>query len=83
MMDWIVQKGTVRIPDGVSFEQACFVEPVNTCLKGIAHPATGTRGDSAGNRPRAYRVDSSGVSETGRRTGDYFRFVSGEAYNSS
>jgi len=34
-MDWIVQKGTVRIPDGVSFEQACFVEPVNTCMKGI------------------------------------------------
>jgi L-iditol 2-dehydrogenase len=35
VMDWIVEKGTVRIPDGVSFEQACFVEPVNTCLKGI------------------------------------------------
>lgn len=35
VMDWIVQKGTVRIPDGVSFEQASFVEPVNTCIKGI------------------------------------------------
>ena len=35
VMDWIVQDGTVRIPHGVSFEQACFVEPVNTCLKGI------------------------------------------------
>jgi L-iditol 2-dehydrogenase len=35
VMDWIVQKGTVRIPDGISFEQACFVEPVNTCMKGI------------------------------------------------
>jgi L-iditol 2-dehydrogenase len=35
VLDWIVQKGTVRIPDGVSFEQACFVEPVNTCMKGI------------------------------------------------
>ena len=34
-MDWIVDQGTVRIPDGVSFEQACFVEPVNTCMKGI------------------------------------------------
>jgi L-iditol 2-dehydrogenase len=34
-MDWIVDHGTVRIPDGVSFEQACFVEPVNTCMKGI------------------------------------------------
>jgi L-iditol 2-dehydrogenase len=35
VMDWIVAKGTVRIPDGVSFEQASFVEPVNTCIKGI------------------------------------------------
>jgi L-iditol 2-dehydrogenase len=35
VMDWIVDHGTVRLPDGVSFEQACFVEPVNTCMKGI------------------------------------------------
>lgn len=35
VMDWIMEKGTVPIPDGVSFEQAAFVEPVNTCLKGI------------------------------------------------
>ena len=35
VMAWIVEKGTVRIPDEVSFEQACFVEPVNTCMKGI------------------------------------------------
>ncbi len=34
-MDWIVEKGTVHIPHGISFEQACFVEPVNTCLKAI------------------------------------------------
>jgi len=35
VMDWIVRQGTVGIPEGVSFEQACFVEPVNTCMKGI------------------------------------------------
>ncbi len=35
VMDWIVRRGTVHIPDTVSFEQACFVEPANTCLKGI------------------------------------------------
>jgi L-iditol 2-dehydrogenase len=35
VMDWIVERGTVGIPDGVSFEQACFVEPVNTCMKGV------------------------------------------------
>ena len=35
VMDWIVEGGVEKIPAGVSFDQACFVEPVNTCLKGI------------------------------------------------
>ena len=35
VMDWIVEKGTVPIPSGTSFEQAAFVEPVNTCMKGV------------------------------------------------
>jgi L-iditol 2-dehydrogenase len=36
VMDWIVRDGgVVRIPDGVPFEQAAFVEPVNTVLKGV------------------------------------------------
>lgn len=35
VMDWIVRRGLVKIPEGVSFEQAAFVEPVNTCLKGV------------------------------------------------
>jgi L-iditol 2-dehydrogenase len=39
VMEWIVRKGTVRIPEGISFDQACFVEPVNTCLKGIERMA--------------------------------------------
>ena len=35
VMDWIVERGVEKIPEGVSFDQACFVEPVNTCLKGF------------------------------------------------
>jgi L-iditol 2-dehydrogenase len=35
VMDWIVERGTLKIRQGVSFGQACFVEPVNTCMKGI------------------------------------------------
>jgi L-iditol 2-dehydrogenase len=35
VMDWIVEKGVEKIPDGVSHEQASFVEPVNTCWKAI------------------------------------------------
>jgi L-iditol 2-dehydrogenase len=35
VMDWIVERGMIRIPPDVSFEEASFVEPVNTCLKAI------------------------------------------------
>lgn len=36
VMEWIVRLGgVVPIPDDVSWEQAAFVEPVNTCLKGV------------------------------------------------
>jgi L-iditol 2-dehydrogenase len=35
VMDWIVKRGLVKIPDGVPFAQAVFVEPLNTCLKGV------------------------------------------------
>jgi L-iditol 2-dehydrogenase len=38
-MDWIVERGVERIPDGVSFERASFVEPVNTCLKAVVQCA--------------------------------------------
>jgi L-iditol 2-dehydrogenase len=35
VMDFVVANGgVVRIPDGVPFEQAAFVEPLNTVLKG-------------------------------------------------
>lgn len=36
VMDWIAaSRGVVHIPDGVPFEQAAFLEPVNTVLKGV------------------------------------------------
>jgi L-iditol 2-dehydrogenase len=34
-MDWIVEEGTVAIPDNISFEEASFLEPLNTCLKAL------------------------------------------------
>jgi L-iditol 2-dehydrogenase len=36
VMDWIAARGVEKIPDGVSFERASLVEPLNTCLKGVA-----------------------------------------------
>ena len=35
VMPHIVDRGVVAIPDAVEFEEATFVEPVNTCLKAI------------------------------------------------
>ncbi len=35
VMPWVAERGIVAIPDGVSFEEATWVEPVNTCLKAI------------------------------------------------
>jgi len=34
-MDWIVRRGVEKVPPGVSFDRAAFVEPVNTCLKAV------------------------------------------------
>src|SRR6476660_7097864 len=43
VMDWITARGVEKIPDGISFERASFVEPVNTCLKAVVQcaPARG------------------------------------------
>ncbi len=35
IMPWIAERGMVAIPAEVSFEEATFVEPVNTCWKAI------------------------------------------------
>ncbi len=35
VMDWIVRRGLVKIPDEIPFEQAAFIEPVNTCYKAV------------------------------------------------
>ena len=34
-MPWIVERGMIPLPPDVSFEEATFVEPVNTCLKAV------------------------------------------------
>lgn len=36
VMDWIVRHGVIRIPEGICFDRASFVEPLNTCLKALA-----------------------------------------------
>jgi L-iditol 2-dehydrogenase len=40
-LDWIVDRGAIRVPDHVSAEEAVFVEPVNTCLKAVRRAGVG------------------------------------------
>jgi L-iditol 2-dehydrogenase len=35
VMDWIVERGVEKIPEGVPFERAALLEPLNTCLKAV------------------------------------------------
>ncbi len=44
-MPWIVERGMIHIPDEVAFEEATFVEPVNTCLRAV-RKARVARGDT-------------------------------------
>jgi len=40
IMDWAVARGLVRIPEHISFEEAAFLEPLNTCLKAVRRLGT-------------------------------------------
>ena len=81
VMDWIARRGTVRIPEDVSFEQACFVEPINTCMKGIETIGITGRRDGSSDRSGSHRHHVERIGQTGRFKGSHFRFVSPEAYN--
>jgi L-iditol 2-dehydrogenase len=41
VMPHVVNRGVLRIPENVSFEEATFVEPVNTCLKAVRKARVG------------------------------------------
>ena len=34
-MPWVAERGMVAIPDDISFDEASFIEPVNTCVKAV------------------------------------------------
>lgn len=34
-MPWVVEQGIVALPDNVSFEEATFIEPINTIVKAV------------------------------------------------
>lgn len=35
VMPWIVKHGMIQVPQKITLEEASFIEPVNTCLKGV------------------------------------------------
>ena len=34
-MPWVAERGIVALPDNVSFEEATFIEPINTIVKAV------------------------------------------------
>jgi len=34
-MPWVAERGIVALPDGVTFEEATFIEPINTIVKAV------------------------------------------------
>src|SRR5258705_12886335 len=52
-MPWVAERGIVALPDNVSFEEATFIEPINTILKTVrkARGAEGETGLIAGCGP--------------------------------
>ena len=34
-LPWVAERGMVAIPDDISFDEASFIEPVNTCVKAV------------------------------------------------
>ena len=40
-MPWIAERGMVAIPDDISFDEATFIEPVNTCIKAVEKARVG------------------------------------------
>ena len=65
-MDWIVERGTIPIPDGVLAEEAVFVEPVNTCLKAVQKAKIGRGPHGAGGGSGADRTPAPADRALGR-----------------
>ena len=57
VMDWIVERGVEKIPDGVSFERATLVEPLNTCFKAVVQCDPQPEDFVRGPGPGAHRAD--------------------------
>lgn len=34
-LPWVAERGMVSVPDDVSFDEASFIEPLNTCIKAV------------------------------------------------
>jgi L-iditol 2-dehydrogenase len=45
-LPWVAERGMVAIPDDISFDEASFIEPVNTCIKAV-EKARVTAGETA------------------------------------
>src|SRR2546427_4739787 len=68
-MPWVADRGIVALPDNVSFEEATFIEPINTILKAVqkARVTAGETGGSAGCGPHGPPFRSGGKQQGGKQ----------------
>ena len=76
-MPWIVERGMIALPADVSFEEATFVEPVNTCLKAVRKARVKPAENSVGDRARSDRNAADDSGEIRRRGGIHERSDAG------
>ena len=80
VMDWIVEQGTVRIPD--AFRSNKLLRRAGKHLyEGRGKPTPGCGRDRTGDRAGADWSHFECFGEADWRSGNYFRFVFAEAYN--
>ena len=68
-MPWVVERGMIALPPDVTFEDATFIEPVNTCLKAVRKARVAPWRNCAGDRAGAHRNAADAPGEVrGRRS---------------
>ena len=66
-MPWVAERGIVVLPDNVSFEEATFIEPINTIVKAVQKARVVAGRDCAYHRVRPYRTATTdGYPDSGR-----------------
>ena len=66
-MPWVAERGIVALPDDVTFEEATFIEPINTIFKAVQKARVAQRRNRTRARLRTHRLAIAHGRQTSRR----------------